>query len=309
MPFPQLSSPAILSPMAGVTDVAFRALCKGYGAGMTYTEFVSSAGLTRGSERTQAMLTTDPSESPVAVQLFGSDTDEVIAAARAVAGRFDVIDINCGCPAWKVVKTGAGSALLNDPERVGQLVAALVAAVPTPITVKIRAGIDDSNRNAVEVARAAERAGAAAVAVHGRTQRQGYRGEADWGIIRDVKRSVKIPVIGNGDVFDAATFTRRLRESGCDAIMIARGAIGNPFLFEEINAALVGRVSQPRPSPSALFSAYAGLAEQYAIPFAHVKQHALSFTKGVEGAARIRDDLTRCATVDELRAVLAATHK
>ncbi len=305
--FPKLSSPAILSPMAGVTDVAFRALCKRYGAGMTYTEFVSSAALVRSSARTEEMLVTDPSEKPVAVQLFGADAAEVVAAARMVERRFDVIDMNCGCPAWKVIKTGAGSALLNEPDRIATLVSQVASAVKRPVTIKIRAGIDDQHLNAVEVAKAAEAAGAAAVAVHGRTQKQGYSGKSDWSVVRRVKDAVSIPVIGNGDVFSASDFWRRKEESGCDYIMVARGAIGNPRIFEEID----GKKTSDAPDPSALFDGkramfleYYGLAEKYRIPFSQVKDHATSFTKGVAGGARLRERIVKAKDADELRRVM-----
>lgn len=300
-PFPTLASKAILSPMAGVTDVAFRALCKKYGAGMTCTEFVSSAALVRGSIKTKEMLATDQCERPVAVQLFGSDEKEIVGAARLVEGQFDIIDMNCGCPAWKVIKTGAGSALLNDPQKIYRFVKNVSSAVKVPVTVKIRSGIDENNINAVEVAMAAQRGGAAAIAVHGRTQKQGYRGFANWDVIRDVKQAVSIPVIGNGDVFCADDFFEKLEYSGCDYILIARGAIGNPGIFEEITARIERR--EPRiKSKREYFLEYLALAQKHKVIFAHVKNHAISFTKGIEGGARIREKLARVSDIDSLRA-------
>lgn len=303
MRFPKLASPAILSPMAGITDVAFRALCKRYGAGMTYTEFVSSAAIVRSNAKTKELLVTDPSEKPVGVQLFGADQEEVVAAAKLVEREFDVIDMNCGCPAHKVIKTGAGSALLNEPAKIAQLVERVVAAVRKPVTVKIRAGIDERHITAVAVAKAAEAAGAAAIAVHGRTQRQGYAGAADWSVVTAVKEAVSIPVIGNGDVFSARDFTERLAASGCDAIMVARGAIGNPELFAEINAAMKGKEHQ-RKERRALFLTYEELAEQYSLPFTQRKVQAMHFTKGEEGGARLRERITRATTREELLAIM-----
>ena len=330
--FPKLSSPAILSPMAGVTDVAFRALCKRYGAGMTYTEFVSSAALVRNNEKTKELLVTDPSERPVGVQLFGANEEEIIEAAKLVAPLFDVIDMNCGCPAFKVIKTGAGSALLNDPAKIGRIVEKVVAAVDKPVTVKIRAGIDSQHINAVAVAKAAEAAGAAAITVHGRTQQQGYSGEADWAIIKAVKEAVSIPVIGNGNVFSAADFMEKWRFSGCDYVMVARGAIGNPGIFAEIhnltknlsnnkktikknnknnsikltNSLNNNKKNNKNNSVSRIdmFLAYNELAQHYKIPFGQVKGHALRFTKGFPGSARLRERLSQATSNAELLAGL-----
>ncbi|MBR9693094.1 tRNA dihydrouridine synthase DusB [Candidatus Woesearchaeota archaeon] len=293
-PFPKLSSAAILSPMAGVTDVAFRTLCKKYGAGMTYTEFVSSAALVRNNTKTQDLLVTDPSEKPVGVQLFGANEEEVVEAAKLVAERFDVVDMNCGCPAHKVIKTGAGSAMLNDPARIGRLVKQVVEAIDKPVTVKIRAGIDDTNINAVEVAKAVEKAGASAIAVHGRTQKQGYTGLANWDVIKAVKEAVSIPVIGNGDVFSAADFKEKMKYSNCDYIMIARGAIGNPGIFAEI----LGK--ECKKGKRELFLEYYKLAQQYNIPFTQIKGHVMHFTKGEQGGARLREALTKASDEKEL---------
>ena len=239
--FPKLKSKAILSPMAGVTDVAFRVLCRKYGAGLTYTEFVSSAGLARKNKKSIEMLKTDKTEKPTAVQIFGNNTDELIKSAKFLEKKFDIIDINCGCPAWKVIKIGAGSELLKSPQKIYEIVKKLSSVVKVPVSVKIRKGIDDSHNNAVEVAFLAEKAGASAIAIHGRTQKQGYSGKADWEIIKKVKLAVKIPVIGNGDVFTPEDFKEKLDYSKVDYIMIARGAIGNPYIFKQINDYLLKR--------------------------------------------------------------------
>lgn len=301
--FPKLSSPAVLSPMAGVTDVAFRALAKKCGAGLTYTEFVSGTALVRGSGKAQRMVVTDPSEKPVAVQLFGSSVEDVVQAAQALQDRFDIIDVNCGCPAWKVIKTGAGSEMLKKPEGIGKFVRTLVAGVKKPVTVKIRIGIDDQSINAVEVAKIIEDAGAAAIAVHGRTQQQGYSGSANWGIIKQVKDAVNIPVIGNGDVFTPETFKKRLDESGVDAIMIARGAVGNPFIFTQINQFLkTGEYDEG--NRLADFQEYVALAQQYEIPYAAIQRHAVSFTKTLRNGGKVRQELAKCKTLDALQGVL-----
>ncbi len=303
--FPKLKSPVLLSPMAGVTDVAFRALAKRYGAGLTYTEFVSSAGIVRGNLSSSAMLRISPLEKPVAVQLFGNNIEEVVAAAKMVEDRFDVIDVNCGCPAWKVVKIGAGSAMLNDPEKIGQFISKLSSSVEKPVTVKIRAGISEKAKNAIDVAKLAERFGAAAIAIHGRTQQQGYSGEADWEIIKKVKEAVDIPVIGNGDVFTPEDFKRRLEESGVDYIMVARGAMGNPYLCRQINDYLLHGFYEVKDGLSQFFEYY-DLAKEYRIPYPLIKTHASSFTKGIRGGSHLRSALSKCKNEEEMEQVMAS---
>jgi len=300
--FPKLSGKAVLSPMSGVTDVAFRALAKKYGAALTYTEFVSGTAIVRGNKSSLRIIETDPSEKPVAVQLFGSSVEDVVEAAKFVSDRFDIIDVNCGCPAWKVIKTGAGSEMLKKPGGISHFVNRLASAVNNPITVKIRMGIDNQSINAVEVAKIIEDSGAAAVGIHGRTQQQGYSGQANWDIIKKVKDAVNIPVIGNGDVFSPEVFKKRLEESGVDYIMIARAAMGNPAIFMQIND-FMKKGSYGAVQPISLFFEYLKLAEKYDIPFTSIKGHAMSFTKGIVGGARLREKIMQCKTAYELKAV------
>ena len=301
--FPKLKGKAVLSPMAGVTDVAFRALARRHGAALAYTEFVSGTAIVRGNVHTLKMIQTDPIERPVAVQLFGHDVDDVVEAAKRMSETFDIIDVNCGCPAWKVIKTGAGSEMLKTPEGISSFVNKLASAINKPVTVKIRTGIDDLSINAVEVAKIIEDAGAAAIAVHGRTQKQGYSGEASWDIIKKVKDAVNIPVIGNGDVFTPEILKKRLDESGVDYVMIARGAIGNPFIFTQMNDYLE-KGTYTQSDRLKHFFEYLELAKKYNIDFPSIQTHAMNFTKGSLGGARLRDALARCKTVEELNAVL-----
>jgi len=301
--FPRIKDKAFLSPMSGITDIAFRGLARNYKAGLTYTEFVSSSAIVRENEKSLSMLRKDRSENPAAVQIFGSSIKELADAAGYLEERFDIIDINCGCPAYKVIKTGAGSALLNNPEKIGHLVSKLSSAISKPITIKIRKGTDDKHINALKVAKIAEDSGAAAVAIHGRTQKQGYSGEADWKIIKEVKDALNIPVIGNGDVFTPEVFNRRLEESGVDYILIARGAIGNPYLFRQI-ADLQKNGTYSYKDGIEQFKEYLRLAESYRLRFIQIKNHAIHFTKGIETASRIRDQLSKSKDIDELKKII-----
>lgn len=231
----ELANNLILAPMAGVTDLPFRILCREQGCGLLYTEMVSAKAVFYRNRNTKELLQTEETEHPVAAQLFGSDPELVgEIGARIAEGPFDIIDFNMGCPVPKVVNNGEGSALMKDPRLAGQILASLVRRVKKPVTVKFRKGFDNDHVNAVEIARIAEGCGVAAVAVHGRTRQQYYSGKADWDIIRQVKEAVKIPVIGNGDVFTPEDAARMEAETGCDGIMVARGAQGNPWIFRRI---------------------------------------------------------------------------
>jgi len=225
----------ILGPMAGVTDLPFRVLCKEQGAGLLCMEMVSAKAILYNNKNTESLLEIHPDEQPVSLQFFGSDPKIMSEMAKRVEERpFDIMDINMGCPVPKVVRNGEGSALMKNPKLVYEIVSAMVKAIDKPVTVKIRKGFDDSCINAVEIAKIIEEAGAAAVAVHGRTREQYYSGQADWDIIRQVKEAVSIPVIGNGDVTSPQKAEELVKQTGCDGIMIARGAQGNPWIFSEM---------------------------------------------------------------------------
>lgn len=231
-----------LAPMAGVTDIVFRGICKELGCGLVYTEMVSSKGLYYGSENTEKLLKVSEIEKPVAVQLFGSDPYIMAKACEMFNDNDDIciIDINMGCPVPKIVKNGEGSALMKNPKLAQDIIREMKKATPKPVTVKFRKGFTSSEVNAVEFAKAVEEAGIDAIAVHGRTREQMYEGKADWDIIRQVKDSVAVPVIGNGDVFSVEAAVDIVSTTGCDGIMVARGVMGNPWLFREIKQALAG---------------------------------------------------------------------
>jgi nifR3 family TIM-barrel protein len=241
-----------LAPMAGVTDTAFREVCREFGADLTCTEMVSARALVYQDGKTHALLRLGENEHPAGVQIFGSDPGIMAEAAGLALERScaDFIDINMGCPVGKIARSGDGCGLMRNPALAGEIIKAVAAAVPVPVTVKIRKGWDGGNVNAVAFAQICEEAGAAAVAVHGRTRAQMYEGRADWDIIRAVKAALKIPVLANGDIWSGEDAARILRYTGCDMAMIGRGAFGDPFLFAEAAAAVEGRPAPPRPSLS-----------------------------------------------------------
>ena len=303
-----LSGPFLLAPLAGITDGPFRRLCSQAGAALVYSEMVSAKGLWYGDKNTGKLLEILPGEGPVAYQLFGHEPEIMAFAARKLDSRMNAIfDINMGCHVPKIVKNGEGSALMKNPDLVYDLVAAAVKNTSKPVTVKIRAGWDEESVNAVEVARAVSAAGASAVAVHGRTREQYYSGKADWSVIAAVKRAVNIPVIGNGDVTDAASGIRMMEETGCDFVMVGRGALGNPWIFSELTAAWRGEPLPPPPTKEEKkammirhFNDILELKGEY-VAVREMRKHVGWYLKGVHGAAAFRGKINGINSADELR--------
>ena len=303
-----LSSPFLLAPLAGITDGPFRRLCSEAGAGLVYSEMVSAKGLWYKDKNTGGLLEILPGEGPVAYQLFGHEPEIMAFAARELDKRDNVIfDINMGCPVPKIVKNGEGSALMKNPDLAHDVVAAAVKNTSKPVTVKIRAGWDADSINAVEVAHAVSAAGASAIAVHGRTREQYYSGKADWSVIAAVKRAVDIPVIGNGDVTDGASALRMMEETGCDFVMVARGALGNPWIFRELNAAWRGEPLPPPPTKENKkqmmlrhFNDVLDLKGEY-VAVREMRKHVGWYLKGVPGAAAFRGKINQINSAVELR--------
>ena len=297
----------ILAPMAGVTDLPFRLLCKEQGAGLLCMEMVSAKAILYKNRNTQALLTIDPRENPVSLQLFGSDPDIIAEIAHQIEDRpFDILDLNMGCPVPKVVNNGEGSALMKDPKLVEQILTALVRAIDKPVTVKIRKGFDDDHVNAVEIAKIAEACGVAAVAVHGRTRAQYYSGQADWDIIAQVKDAVKIPVIGNGDVDSPEKAKAILEQTGCDGVMIGRAAEGNPWIFREVVSYLTDGTIPARPTnreKRELILRHAALQLEYKGEYTGVREmrkHLSWYTVGMPHSAHFRQTINTMEKMDEL---------
>ena len=301
----------VLAPMAGVTDLSFRRLCKEQGCGLVVTEMVSAKAILYKNRNTQELLRIRDEERPAAVQLFGSDAEIMGEIAGVVSeGKCDLIDVNMGCPVPKIVNNGEGSALLREPKKVEAILTAMVKKSKKPVTVKIRKGFNDASVNAVEIAKIAEGCGAAAVAVHGRTREQFYSGKADWEIIRQVKEAVKIPVIGNGDVYGAKEAKAMLDLTGCDGVMIGRGAKGNPWIFSQILHYLETGEVLPGPSVleiKAMILRHGQLLSGDKGEFTamrEMRKHMAWYTAGLPHSAALRNEINLVETLEEMVGLL-----
>ena len=307
----EIENPFVLAPMAGITDLPFRLLCKEQGAGLLYTEMVSAKAISYHNRNTVSLMETDPKEHPVALQLFGSEPELMGEVAKSIEDQpFDILDINMGCPVPKVVNNGEGSALLKDPALIREIIKAVSGAVRKPVTAKMRIGFEGADVDPVEIARIMEDAGAAAIAVHGRTRQQYYSGRADWETIRRIKEAVSVPVIGNGDVDSPEKAEAMFRETGCDAVMIGRAVRGNPWIFREMNHYVATGELLPGPSLEELKEEilrharmqiekkgeYTGIRE--------MRKHVAWYTAGMRHSAGIRRESNLISSYGELERLL-----
>ena len=308
----KIKNQIVLAPMAGISNSAYRRICKEMGCGLIYAEMVSDKAITFSNKKTLDMLYMTEEERPLAQQIFGSDVDSFVEAAKYISDNMhpDIIDINMGCPVLKVaVRSQAGSALLKNPEKIYEIVSSVVKAVDVPVTVKIRSGWDSKSINAVEVAKVIEKAGASAICVHPRTRSQGYSGKSDWNIIKDVKKAVSIPVIGNGDIKTPYDAKRMLEETGCDAVMIGRGVLGNPWLIkntinyldgkEVIEPALIDRVNMCLKHLSLLLD-----LKGEKIAALEIRNHIGWYFKGVKGANELKNKVYQTSNIHDIISLL-----
>jgi len=308
----EIKNQIVIAPMAGVTNQAFRLIAKEFGAGLLYSEMVSDKGLDYKNKKTLDMLAVDPAERPLALQVFGGEAESMVEAAKWIDEHTDadIIDINMGCPVNKVVKNDAGSKLMQNPEKVSEIVSAIVNAVKKPVTVKIRSGWDSLHINAVDIAKRAEAAGCSAIAIHGRTRSQMYAGKADWDIIRQVKAAVSIPVIGNGDVTTPEEARRMLEETGCDAVMIGRGLLGNPWLVKQtVNYLATGSYEKTIPLAEKRAQILAHLTNLTTlkcekIAVLEMRTHAAWYIIGLRNSGAVKDQINRAKTTMELKKII-----
>lgn len=309
----EIKNKIVLAPMAGISNTSYRKIIKEMGTGLIYAEMVSDKAISYGNQRTLDLLKMDESERPIAQQIFGSDVESFVTAAKKIESTMhpDIIDINLGCPVPKVaIRAQAGSALLKDPKKIYEIVSSVVSSVNVPVTVKIRSGWDEEHINATLVAKEAERAGAKAIAIHARTRSQGYSGKANWNIIKEVKESVNIPVIGNGDVTSCFLAKKMLEETGCDAVMIGRGVLGNPWLIKECveyleNGTLPNPVT-PEEKINMLKRHFQLLIEDKCEKAAilEIRSHALWYVKGLPGSTKIKNLICQSKTAEEMFQIL-----
>ena len=307
-----MENPLVLGPMAGVTALPFRLLCKEMGCGLLYTEMISAKALYYKNKNTLPLLETDPKEQPLAVQLFGSEPELMADMAKTLEDKgYQFIDINMGCPVPKIVNNHEGSALMKEPVLVGKIIETMAKAVSLPVTVKFRKGFTEETANAVEIARIAQESGAAAVAVHGRTREQFYSGNADWDIIRKVKQAVSIPVIGNGDVTDVDSYLRMKEETGCDGVMIGRAAKGNPWVFQQISTYIhTGeRIGKPELSEVIdMMLRHARMMVEFKGEYTGIREmrkHLAWYTQGYPGSSKLRAKVSEIETYKDIETLLA----
>lgn len=306
----ETSNDVFLAPLAGVSDVTFRTICKEFGVGLTVTEMISAKGLMYDNKNTSELLKKAEIEKPIAIQLFGSDPDIIASEAKKIEDQFDMIDLNMGCPVPKIVKNGEGSALMLNEQLAYDIVKKLTDTVSVPVSVKFRKGFDDNNINAVNFAKTMEKAGASMVTVHGRTRQQFYSGTADWDIIRQVKENVQIPVVGNGDILTRQAAKDIRENTKCDGIMLARGVLGNPWLIQEIledRDILVTPVMRKEMALRHTKMLIEELGEERAM--VEIRKHVIWYIKGMPNSARIRDQIGKITTLAELINVLDANIK
>ena len=303
----EIQNNIFLAPMAGITDLPFRILCKEHGAGLVYTEMVSSKGIFYDDSKTKRLMSIDERERPAAIQIFGSDAEIMSEMAEKISEEADIIDINMGCPAPKVIKNLDGSKLMLYPEKIDEITKKVVEKAKVPVTIKIRKGWDDEHINAVEVAQIAEKNGISAITVHGRTREQFYTGTADLEIIKKVKETVKIPVIGNGDIINGETAKRMFETTGCDAIMIGRGSNGNPWIFEEIIKYLNNDTSYQKPTIEEIkrmINKHLNMLCEYKGEYTAIREMRKQiawYVKGLPGATQIRNEINKIEEIESLR--------